>query len=210
MKLMKKFKKNNVGNDYIIGDIHAQYDKLIKQLQSINFNKNIDRLFAVGDLIDRGGQSSKVVSLLKENWFFSTMGNHEFMMIEVFKNQNMDYFNDWMNDGGKWIYGEDINKLIPLIEKLPLFIEIDQRIGLCHANPIVNNWLNLNGEFIKKHMISIMTSKEFVHKKEKDNIKNIDHVFVGHNMVSSIKELGNIKMIDTGSCFEKPFSIIKI
>lgn len=210
MNFYQKFTKNIKGNDYVIGDIHGQYDKLIKQLSNIVFDKKSDRLFAVGDLIDRGNQSLEVVKLLKENWFFSVLGNHEFMMLEVLKNNNMNYFNDWMDDGGRWIYGKDVHSLIPLIDKLPVVIEVDKKIGICHANPIIDNWSKINNDFIKENLMKILMSKELLYTKEKENIKNINQVFVGHNAINSVKKIGNINMIDTGSYFEKPFSIIKI
>lgn len=93
---------------------------------------------------------------------------------------------------------------------MPIIIEIDNKIGICHANPTVNDWSNLNNDFINKNLIEILMSKEFLYSKRKASIKNIDQVFVGHNTVEYVKSIGNVNMIDTGSYFEKRFSIIKI
>ena len=48
---------NLLGNDYIVGDIHGCYDELQSLLKFVNFNKNVDRLFCVGDLVHRGPKS---------------------------------------------------------------------------------------------------------------------------------------------------------
>jgi len=38
---------------YAISDIHGYYDKYIRMLDKIEFNKN-DMLYVIGDVIDRG------------------------------------------------------------------------------------------------------------------------------------------------------------
>ena len=73
---------NLIGRDFVIGDIHGEYDQLMTCLNKIEFDKSKDRLFCVGDLIDRGPKSEKVLTLLKEDWIFSVLGNHEDMMIK--------------------------------------------------------------------------------------------------------------------------------
>ena len=57
-----RFDKNTHGTDYIVGDIHGHYERLMSQLGELNFDFACDRLFCVGDLIDRGPDSSKAVS----------------------------------------------------------------------------------------------------------------------------------------------------
>ncbi len=51
--LIQYFEKNNVGDDFVVGDIHCQFNQLNRQLYEIGFDPKKDRLFAVGDLIDR-------------------------------------------------------------------------------------------------------------------------------------------------------------
>ncbi len=56
MKVMH-YQENNIGNDYVCGDVHGCYDKLQEALDEIGFDPTKDRLFIVGDLVDRGPQS---------------------------------------------------------------------------------------------------------------------------------------------------------
>jgi serine/threonine protein phosphatase 1 len=65
------------GQDFVVGDIHGQHDKLVNALALVGFNFIEDRLFSVGDLVDRGKGSKKVVDLLQESWFDAVKGNHE-------------------------------------------------------------------------------------------------------------------------------------
>ena len=70
---------NTKGNDYVIGDVHG-CDSL---LQQIKLEPN-DRLFIVGDLIDRGPNSLNVINIVKNNPAMLTVrGNHEDMCLKA-------------------------------------------------------------------------------------------------------------------------------
>ena len=89
---LHKFKKNQAGNDYVVGDIHGMYILLIESLNEIGFNFTSDRLFTVGDLIDRGPDSVKCLELCYEPWFYSVRGNHEQMAFDaVIRNSDPRY-----------------------------------------------------------------------------------------------------------------------
>lgn len=77
----KEVNGNNEGRDFIIGDLHGHYSLLMDGLKKVNFDFNKDRLFSVGDLIDRGPEQLECLNLLKEKWFFPVMGNHEYMLL---------------------------------------------------------------------------------------------------------------------------------
>ena len=79
---IKHFTKNNDGDDYVIGDVHGCFTLLAKKLSEIGFNQNKDRLFSVGDLVDRGAESQQVLEWLNKPWFYSVLGNHEQMAID--------------------------------------------------------------------------------------------------------------------------------
>ena len=49
---------NNVGIDYICSDIHGHFSLLESQLEKVGFDPDKDRLFSLGDLIDRGDEST--------------------------------------------------------------------------------------------------------------------------------------------------------
>jgi len=40
----------------------------------------VDQLFSVGDLVDRGPESHRVLEWLARPWFFAICGNHDFMV----------------------------------------------------------------------------------------------------------------------------------
>jgi len=69
------------GNDYIVGDIHGNRECLDEVLKIITPN---DRLFIVGDLIDRGEDNLGVLARLREHPgnIFAVRGNHEQMVLD--------------------------------------------------------------------------------------------------------------------------------
>lgn len=143
-----KFCQNTSGRDYCIGDLHGMYDLLLQKMEEVNFDITQDRIFAVGDLIDRGPQSMKCLDLLFEPWFFSCMGNHEEMMLEaVLRGDNMQG-GVWVRNGGAWAvlehhaegdWDKDFVETLEAVEQLlPLAMEVQTEfgpVGILHADP---------------------------------------------------------------------------
>lgn len=77
---------NTQGTDYVLGDLHGCYSLLQEALDQVNFDPARDRVFSVGDLVDRGPDSLKCLQLLKQPWFYAVLGNHELMLMDFFVN----------------------------------------------------------------------------------------------------------------------------
>lgn len=112
---IRKLAANAHGKDYVVGDIHGCYSLLLRLLNAVNFDKSKDRLFSVGDLIDRGPESLRCLALLQEPWFFAVQGNHELMMLNFFYSYIRDgRINDlddvngtgFLDYGGEWVERE--------------------------------------------------------------------------------------------------------
>ena len=154
---------NNKGRDFVCGDIHGCFNLLEEKLAEVEFDPCSDRLFSVGDTIDRGADSEQALHYFEKQWFYCVRGNHEQMFLDwiteetpVFRN---DAFRFHIHNGGLWVadfLGIHIQKLADdmqqeghitqkypalrlwadAIKKLPYAIEIkskDQRIGIIHA-----------------------------------------------------------------------------
>lgn len=200
----KTFNANKLGNDYFVGDIHGQYFLLIEQLKSANFNFNTDRLFAVGDIIDRGSESEKCLELLIEPWFHSVLGNHEQLFLQGFSNAS--FWKVLVDNGGSWINNwlNNPNKLIAwahLIRiKMPLSLTVKNvsgTIGVIHADA-PTNWSELNTLKINEQNITqyVWQRRDLI-KPTGDAIKNINAVVHGHNSVEIPAVINNQLWIDT-------------
>jgi serine/threonine protein phosphatase 1 len=71
------FDRNTRGRDLIVGDIHGCFSRLGAHLNYLQFDPARDRLFSVGDLIDRGPESEHALEWLAQPWFHAVKGNHE-------------------------------------------------------------------------------------------------------------------------------------
>lgn len=65
----------------MVGDLHGQRRELESLLEHVQFDVTTDRLFAVGDLIDRGSDSLGTLGLIEAPWFHTVLGNHEFDLL---------------------------------------------------------------------------------------------------------------------------------
>lgn len=87
-----------------IGDIHGRYDLLEKLLENIEKTHPDARLAFLGDMVDRGPDSFKVVDTIKKltetKDAIAIVGNHEDMMMEYFRGKMVDKQDIWMYNGG--------------------------------------------------------------------------------------------------------------
>lgn len=90
---------------YVIGDVHGNFDTLMKLIEKLP--ENYDLIF-VGDLIDRGEKSRKVIDFVRSNNYRCVLGNHEDMMIEMGEELCKNISNEinyyhlglWIGNGG--------------------------------------------------------------------------------------------------------------
>ena len=72
---------NLQGRDFIVGDLHGHPDVLRRLMDHVAFDYDTDRLFSVGDLVDRGPNSAGALDLLDAPWFYPVRGNHDAMLL---------------------------------------------------------------------------------------------------------------------------------
>lgn len=92
LRLVKRLPANQAGRDFVIGDLHGCRKELDRLLLLVKFDRSVDRLISVGDLVDRGPSSLDCLMLLKAPWFHAVMGNHEQLML--------NFFGAWLENGG--------------------------------------------------------------------------------------------------------------
>lgn len=107
--IASRLNRNSAGRDFVVGDLHGTYDPLLALLDRVRFDTTRDRLFSVGDLIDRGDQSMECLSLLNEPWFYAVRGNHDDMLLSALScfDSALHTSADFLYNGGQWAF--DLN-----------------------------------------------------------------------------------------------------
>lgn len=210
---VQSFKKNDLGRDFIVGDIHGCFDALREAMDSHGFDETKDRLFSVGDLVDRGLQCEEAIDWITKPWFHAVRGNHEQMAIGVADGKH-DKGNYELNGGG-WFLAlpEDRQNLIAgAFDTLPYAIEVDidgGKVGIVHAEVDGQDWdlftlgLKIAQSNNKRRGLAevALWSRTRIMYSDESEIHGVKAVFVGHTPVSQVTRLGNVIYVDTGAVF---------
>lgn len=71
-----------------IGDVHGHYDGLMLLLNVISPDRD-DRVYFLGDLINRGPKSAQVVEFVRKSPYYCVLGNHEQMLLDYFQDKQV-------------------------------------------------------------------------------------------------------------------------
>ncbi len=183
------------------------YDLLMQTLEDADFDFGKDRCFSCGDLIDRGPESAKCISLVQQPWFFPVRGNHEDILIEVAQGVASDrMLNNWISNGGEWHLGvskEQLQAFSDLLERLPFVLEIElvngKRVGVCHGEFPLNSWMPDKVAADDDLIEALLWSREKVLNHDDSVVTGIDDIYCGHTIVGKPVTLGNTHFIDTGA-----------
>jgi len=117
--------------DYAIGDVQGCFGTLQKLLKEINFTIERDRLFFLGDVVNRGNKSLETlrfIKSLKDNAQM-VLGNHDFHLLVCALTPHHPNRKDTFHD---ILDAPDKNSLLDYLLTRPLLIEYDNAL-LVHA-----------------------------------------------------------------------------
>lgn len=221
--LIHRYGLNEVGRDFIVGDLHGQLAELQRQMSVVGFDTKRDRLFSVGDLVDRGPDSMGCVDLLDEPWFHAVRGNHEQDLIDYAANRDPDLLAKLRRDGAEWVVPclDEIDDIARRFDEMPFAIEIATRdglVGIIHADiPSAKGWGELRqclrGKNCDESDLQTLIRSRVVIRDVKAmraesyddetigqmySVDGLSRLYSGHTSVEEPVRVGNRVWIDTG------------
>lgn len=230
-RAFQSFDVNPGGRDYVVGDIHGCFHMLDALLERLAFDSARDRLFCVGDLIDRGPQSPRALEFLDAPWFHTIRGNHEQMMLDAV-HEGGQAKTLWRMNGGEWfaaLGGDRAQAFVEHAVALPHAIEVQipggGLAGLVHAQMPMPDWTMLRRGLEREPLnaelaATMLWERSSAHEVERRHdgaparmpvaIRNIDVVFFGHTPVREPRAVENTRWLDTGAFMGGSLSIAEL
>ncbi len=119
---------------YVIGDIQGCYDELQQLLEQIQFNRDNDKLWFAGDLVNRGPHSLEVLRFVKGlgNRAISVLGNHDLHLLALA--EGVDKHQDKRHTLNPILEAPDREELLHWLRHCPLLHHSKKRnVTLVHA-----------------------------------------------------------------------------
>lgn len=197
---------------FVVSDIHGCSKTLKALIDKVGLNKQ-DKIYFLGDYIDRGVDSAGVIDFimdLKEQDYdvYTLRGNHEENLIDAYKNYEPKLFQKFVERINKSANlldeeGKLKTKYIDFVLNLAYFIELED-FWLVHAG------FNTNIEDMFSDTLAMIETRRFEYDEEKLKGKKVIH---GHQVIYlseieiAIKENKNIIPLDNGCVYSKPHKI---
>jgi serine/threonine protein phosphatase 1 len=219
---IRKFERNLHGRDFVVGDIHGCFDMLRQALEEVGFDELRDRLFSVGDLVDRGPDSIEAVDWIAKPWFHAVRGNHEQMAIGVAAGRHD--LGNYLFNGGGWflaLEGSRQQSVASVLESLPVCIEVDTAsgaVGMVHADIAGSDWADFVSKIeapASKNQLRLLLeealwSRDRIRSGDCSGVVGLIRMYVGHTPVDAPVALGNVHYIDTGAVFGRALTLVCI
>ena len=200
------------GRDWVVGDVHGCFKTLRQALRGIDFEYGRDRLFSVGDMIDRGPNSIEALEWLENERFEAVvMGNHEAEMLRLLQTGEIlapaKAYQQWM-----WhIERPDLFRWHRALRPLPLAVTVETaaagRVGIVHCSTWRDSWSATLDALEKRDIVAINMVLLGIDEHEKRSeptgkqVTGIDRVIAGHDARKQVEQRENLWCIDTGAGF---------
>lgn len=203
--MIKHFPANTKGRDFVVGDLHGHPEMLCELLTAVCFDAEVDRVFSVGDLIDRGPDSQGALAFLDEPWFHAVRGNHEDMLLLAVRSKLPMDRQLWEENGGIWARSctsEELAEYAAKIEALPHVITVGEgatRFNVLHAEFIGTDAELDDGKYDHHTQMRLLWGRSLASGHLFGHQQGLSTTYVGHNIVAEVATAASHVFIDTGA-----------
>jgi serine/threonine protein phosphatase 1 len=191
-----------------VGDVHGMFRLLLQAMRAASFDTTRDRLFLVGDLIDRGAGSHHALRFLRLPFVHSVRGNHDddFMWMSLREIRDRALRSHEM----LWTNGVSDARMVALQEefaRLPTVIELETArgtVGIVHAEvPVGMDWNRFKLDLERGDawvFQAAVAGRERIQRGVFTGVPGVDRVYCGHTIqLRGPLCLGNVFYLDTGA-----------
>ena len=116
---------------YAIGDVQGCVDALARLLDAFSYDRSRDRLWFVGDLVNRGPDSLATLRLVKElgEAAVTVLGNHDFHLLAVAAGHANKHHSDTLD---QVLAAPDCEQLLAWLRQRPM-LHVEGALAMVHA-----------------------------------------------------------------------------
>ena len=143
---------------YAIGDLQGCYDPLRRLLDYISFDPAADRLWFVGDLVNRGPASLEVLRFVKSLGAAATvvLGNHDLHLVMQAEGYGKANKEDTL---GEILGAVDRDELLAWLRAQPLF-HVEGDWAMVHAG-LLPTWTAAQAKALSDEASAALTADDF-------------------------------------------------
>ena len=198
---------NRAGRDLVVGDVHGCFRTLERALSELSFDSCCDRLFGVGDLVNRGPHSEDALIWLEERFDAVVLGNHERPIRDWFRAKvlgSRERADDWLRKLDRAEY----ERWFSALSQMPLALTIKTLhgpVGVIHAqvpDPVWDRALELlstgSRGIADIAVLGFVTEKEEARARAQP-VEGVRALVHGHWPVREVETTLNRWNLDTGA-----------
>ena len=220
MSAVRSVEENREGRDFVAGDVHGEFPTQEAVLTRVDFQPDRDRLFSLGDLIDRGPHSADALQWMESARIaLCVRGNHEQILLACLE---ADEDLEWPDIAQPM--PPRLSRDVPraswarwraMIRAMPMAATVQTAhgpVGLVHASPTAPSWQttldNLRAgdtDTIQVAMWSIARARGYTRQAIFEGvplvipIRDVRAVLTGHCIMPDVTVSANVWHLDTGA-----------
>jgi bis(5'-nucleosyl)-tetraphosphatase (symmetrical) len=143
---------------YAIGDIQGCFDELLALFEEIGFTAGRDRVWFVGDLVNRGPQSLSVLRFVKAlgDTAVTVLGNHDLHLVMCAEGYGRHHAEDTLDEV---LAAPDCKELITWLRGLPL-CHVEGEYMLVHAG-LLPQWTPAQAQALSDEVVTALTATKY-------------------------------------------------
>lgn len=149
-------------SDYAIGDLQGCYEPMQRLLELINFDEKVDRLWLVGDLVNRGPDSLAILRFIRALPIAPriTLGNHDLHLLgSLFGGRPWQGNDDTIQEVMKAVDGEELGHW--LRKQSILYYSPEFNVVMCHAG-IAPLWDLPQAQRLAQELEQVLSGNRYV------------------------------------------------